>query len=180
MPPATGSRSRTSTRLTPRRRSLVAAASPAGPPPTITTSWRSKSAMADGQWLGEVSRGHGGKLRAAVEPLAAAHARPGASLQSAQVAGGQRTSQRGLDLAPAHQLAVADDAAMSRNSPVPLEVLSQIRHARPCRIGGLIHAEAKKLGRVPGQAQGGGEAGRADPADCQPVAIGLVPDAVVL
>ena len=41
-------------------------------------------------------------------------------------------------------------------------------------------ARAEKLGRVPGQAEGGGEPGRADAADRQPVALGLVPHAVVL
>src|SRR6185295_11854984 len=58
MPPGSRSRSITTTSLTPRRWSSMAAARPAGPPPTIATSG-----------IGD----HPGQLRAAVEALAAAH-----------------------------------------------------------------------------------------------------------
>src|SRR3546814_15481754 len=53
----------------------------------------------------------------AVKTLAAAHGDPGPALQPGETAGGQRACQRGLDLTPRHQLAVADDAAVSRLRP---------------------------------------------------------------
>src|SRR3546814_1374286 len=62
----------------------------------------------------EVAVGDLGEGAEAVKTLAAAHGDPGPALQPGETAGGQRACQRGLDLTPRHQLAVADDAAVSR------------------------------------------------------------------
>ena len=72
-----------------------------------------------------------------------------------------------------------------RHGPEPPSRVRGARRDWACAAmtgsSGLIDAGGAAAAKdVAGQAQGGREAGRADPADCQPVAIGLVPDAVFL
>ena len=181
-PPAAGSRSSTSTRPTPRRRSAMAAASPAGPPPTIATSWRPGSAMADGQRLGEASRGQRARARRRSRSPGSGPCPPGCGA-SARRGRGPAAARP----APPRSRAgsPARSGRRSRHGPEPPSPVPDARPDWACAaMTGVGDArrtpEAKKLGRVPGQAQGGGEAGRADAADRQPVALGQVPDAVVL
>src|SRR5690606_18391002 len=99
MPPAAGSRSSTATEAMPRSRSRVAAARPAGPPPTTATSTsggRTRGSVGiAGAWRdieagGEAPGGDPGEGAEAVEALAAAHGDAGAPLQAGEAAGGQR------------------------------------------------------------------------------------------
>src|SRR3546814_11584299 len=102
----------------------VAAASPAGPPPTTATSTSAGRVLAsvllgigDRQLGREVAVGDLGEGAETVKTLAAAHGDPGPALQPGETAGGQRACKRGLDLTQRPQLAVADRAAVSRLRP---------------------------------------------------------------
>src|SRR3546814_19349172 len=81
----------------------------------------------------EVAVGDLGEGAEAVKTLAAAHGDPGPALQPGETAGGQRACQRGLDLTPRHQLAVADDAAVSLLRPGAPSLFGDPGDIRPRR-----------------------------------------------
>src|SRR5438309_12015903 len=108
MPPACASRSSTSTSPTPRACSSIAHASPAGPPPTITT-WPSVPDTCDANGRGAV-REQRCDARAAVEALTAAHQHARAPAQAVEIDRGDGRRQRVQDLAARHALAEAHDA----------------------------------------------------------------------
>src|SRR3954447_23476791 len=122
MPPASRSRSRTTTRPAPSWRSAAAAVSPAGPPPTTATSTTSAIATEERSHLG-----------AAVEALAAAHEDPRPPPQPVQVDGRDRAPERVADLAPRRPLAEADDAAVLGIAPDPLGIGMRPQHGLPDR-----------------------------------------------
>src|SRR4051812_1972965 len=113
MPPASCSRSTTSTRPAPRGASSVATASPPGPAPTTSTSTsrsrRPSGTLAPLETPGELADGG-----AAVETLAAAIGGAGASAQSVEVPRGHRRRLRVADLPERHALAVAHDLPVGR------------------------------------------------------------------
>src|SRR5215212_12212390 len=62
-------------------------------------------------------------LSAAVEPLAAAHQRPGPATEAVGVGGRDRPAEGGVDLPSGDPLAEADDAAIVRHPADQLVVL---------------------------------------------------------
>src|SRR5262245_18865555 len=106
MPPASRSRSITVTGPMPCSRRAIAAASPDGPPPTIT----GPSSIAIRPTPSAARLFHDrGDLRTAENPLTAAHQGTRASPQAVDIPGRDRAGEGGVDLAAGHPLAEADD-----------------------------------------------------------------------
>src|SRR5262245_35728869 len=114
MPPASRSRSITVTGSIPSLRSSIAAASPEGPPPTMT----GPSSIAIPS-----SFQRRRDLSGAEEPLATSHQRPGATAQSVGIGRRDRAAERRVDLPPRHPLAEADDPAVVGIAPDQLGLL---------------------------------------------------------
>src|ERR1700727_2265524 len=112
----------------PRCRNSKAAPRPAGPPPTMATVARSGLIIVqrggEGHWKSSLRELR--QLSAAIERLAAAHRRPRAPAQTAEVPRRHRRGERCLDLSPSHELAVADDFPISRHFPIAGQMLSEV------------------------------------------------------
>ena len=114
-------------------------------------------------------------MRLAIETLAAAHARTCPPPQASVITSRQRAIQRFLDLAGRHQLAMADDAAISGLRPVTRHLFRDVADRMLWWIcnrfdagaPAFLHAaiEVERMGCDP---ERGCEPGRADAADGDP------------
>src|SRR3954454_21732397 len=157
----------------PSLRSSIAAASPDGPPPTIT----GPSAVAI------VILHQPGDLGAAEEALAAAHQGAGAAAKPIGVNRGDRSAQCVTDLAVSDALAEADDSAVVGVARDPLRLLvgtrpelADVRHPQAARLGPggeLEPAIDERLAHPLGDRQRRRDAGRADSARAELVLGGV-------